>query len=60
MRRLRIKPSHFSKVVNGKVAGLPPIPCVLIGRRQLFNEDSLEKWVLEVERNHAARLTEGR
>jgi hypothetical protein len=47
--RLRLKPAHFSKVVNGKVKGLPPLPCVRIGRRQLFRDETIDQWVLDVE-----------
>jgi hypothetical protein len=50
MERLRLKPAHFSKVASGKVKGLPKLACVRIGRRQLFREQTLEEWVVEVER----------
>ena len=36
MERLRLKSAHFSKVVAGKIKGLPLLACVRIGRRQLF------------------------
>ena len=49
MLRLRLKPAFFSKLVNGKVKGVPPPPCLRIGRRQLFAEDSLENWAKELE-----------
>jgi len=49
MTRLRLKPAFFSKIVNGKVKGLPRLPAVVIGRRQLFRDESLDKWILEVE-----------
>jgi hypothetical protein len=50
MKRLRLKPAHFSKLVNGKVKGLPPLPCVRIGRRQLFRAESVEQWIIDVEK----------
>jgi hypothetical protein len=50
MARLRVKAAHFSKLVNGKIKGLPPLPCVQIGRRQLFREESVEQWIIDVER----------
>ena len=49
MDLLRLKPSHFSKVVNGKIKRLPRLPAVLIGRRQLFRSESLKRWIKEVE-----------
>jgi hypothetical protein len=49
MKSLRLKSSHFSKVVNGKIKGLPRLPAVLIGRRQLFKPQSLQQWIQEVE-----------
>jgi hypothetical protein len=50
MERLRLKAAHFSKLVNGKVKGLPPLPVVQIGRRQLFREESVQQWILDVEK----------
>jgi hypothetical protein len=50
MARLRLKAAHFSKLVNGKVKGLPPLPCVQIGRRQLFREESVQQWIIDVEK----------
>jgi hypothetical protein len=49
MEKLRLKPSFFSKIVNGKVKGLPRIPSVQLGRKQLFREESLNEWVAKVE-----------
>ncbi len=49
IKRLRLKPSFFSKLANGKVKGLPALPIVRIGRRQLFREQSIEEWILKVE-----------
>jgi hypothetical protein len=50
MEKLRLKPAHFSKVASGKVKGLPRLASVRIGRRQLFREETLERWVVEVEK----------
>jgi len=47
--KVRLKAAHFSKVVNGKVRGLPRLACVRIGRRQLFREETVDRWILEVE-----------
>ncbi len=49
MERLRLKASHFSKIVNGKVKGLPPLPVVALGRRQLFRSEAIDNWILAVE-----------
>ena len=49
MARLRLKPAFFSKVTNGKIKGLPPLMCVRIGRRQLFREERIDEWIIEVE-----------
>jgi hypothetical protein len=46
---LRMKKSHFSKVVNGKIKGTPPIPFFRIGRCQRFVAGSLRKWIRERE-----------
>ena len=50
MERLHLKAAHFSKLVNGKVRGLPPLPCVRIGRRQLFRAEAVEQWIIDVEK----------
>lgn len=50
MERLRVKPAHFSKLVNGKVKGLPLLPCVQLGRRQLFREEAVQQWIIDVEK----------
>jgi hypothetical protein len=49
MDRLRLKASHFSKLVNGKIKGLPILPMVTIGRRQLFRAEALDRWIIDVE-----------
>ena len=49
MDRLRLKPAHFSKVASGKVKGLPKLACVRIGRRQLFREETINRWIIAVE-----------
>ncbi len=49
MDRLRLKASHFSKIVNGKVKGLPRLKHVRLGRKLLFREDTLNQWIAEVE-----------
>jgi hypothetical protein len=49
MNRLRLRSSHFSKLVNGKIKGLPQLKAVKIGRRQLFREETIEQWIVDVE-----------
>jgi hypothetical protein len=49
MERLRLKPARFSKVANGKVKGLPRLACVRTGRRRLFREETIARWIVEVE-----------
>ena len=46
---LRCSKAHLCNVLNGKVAGVPQLPAVRIGRRVLFRRDSLEQWLREVE-----------
>jgi hypothetical protein len=50
MDRLRLKSSHFSKVVSGKIKGLPRLPVVQIGRCQFFRPEAVERWILEAEK----------
>jgi hypothetical protein len=56
MDRLRLKSSHFSKVVHGKVKGLPALPVVQIGRCQFFRLESIERWILEVENTQCSAV----
>jgi len=46
---LRCSKAHLCNVLNGKVAGVPHLPAVRIGRRVLFRRDSLEQWLREIE-----------
>jgi hypothetical protein len=57
IERLRVTPSHFSKITNGKIVGLPLLPTVRIGRRQLVRDETLDDWILSVE---AQRCSEDR
>jgi hypothetical protein len=52
---LRMKASHFSKVVNGKVKGVPRLVAIQIGRKQLFRSETVRAWVLEVEARAACK-----
>ena len=46
---LRCSKAHLSHIVNGKVAGLPPLPVARIGRRVIIRRDALAKWLWTVE-----------
>lgn len=46
---LRCSKAHLCNVLNGKVAGVPRLPAIRIGRRVLFRRDSLEQWLQEIE-----------
>ena len=46
---LRCSKAHLSHIVNGKVAGLPPLPVARIGRRVIIRRDVLLKWLWTVE-----------
>jgi len=50
MGRLRLKSSHFSKVVSGKIKGLPKLPVVQIGRCQFFRPEAIDRWILDAEK----------
>ena len=47
---LRCSKAHLCNIVNGKVASLPPMPVVRIGRRSLLRRDALIEWLKAVER----------
>ncbi len=49
MGMLQVKPSHFSKISNGKIKGLPPLVAVRIGRLQRFRPETVEQWIRKVE-----------
>lgn len=46
---LRCSKAHLSHIVNGKVAGLPPLPVARIGRRIIIRREALAKWLWIVE-----------
>ena len=37
--------THISNLLNGKVAGLPPLTHVSVGRRKLVRREWLERWL---------------
>lgn len=42
---LRCSKGHLQNVLRGKVANVPPLPCIRIGRRILFRREALEHWL---------------
>jgi len=50
MELLRLKAAHFSKLVNGKLKGIPRLHCLRIGRRQVFREETVQQWIINVEK----------
>lgn len=47
--RLRISAAHFSKIAAGKVRGLPKLASVPLGRRQMFVDTTVDRWIRDVE-----------
>jgi excisionase family DNA binding protein len=48
-KRMKISKGQLSKLINGKVPGVPPLKTARLGRRVLVREDTLERWLEEVE-----------
>lgn len=46
---LRCSKAHLSNVLNGKVASLPPLPHLSLGRRTLIRRAVLQKWIEHLE-----------
>ena len=43
--RLRCSKGHVSKLLNGKVEGVPPLTHMSMGRRKVVPEECLELWI---------------
>ena len=41
---LRCSKAHVYKCINGKVAGVAPMPSIPMGRRKLVRRSALERW----------------
>ncbi len=41
---LRCSKAHVYNVINGKVSGVSPLPCIALGRRKLVRRSTLEQW----------------
>jgi excisionase family DNA binding protein len=50
-RQLRTSKSHISNILHSRVADVPPIPHMKIGRRVLILRSSLARWMEEVEKH---------
>jgi len=48
-RVLRCSKAHLSNVLNGKVASLPPLPHLSLGRRTLIRKTVLQQWIERLE-----------
>lgn len=46
---LRCSKAHLSHVLNGKIEGLPRLPCISMGRRKLIRRGTLENWLASAE-----------
>jgi Helix-turn-helix domain len=47
---LRCSKAHVANLINGKVRGVQPLPCIRAGRRNLIRRRSFEAWQDSVER----------
>ena len=41
---LRCSKAHVCNAINGKVAGVSPLPAITMGRRKLVRQGTLERW----------------
>jgi excisionase family DNA binding protein len=41
---LRCSKAHLHNAINGKVAGVSPLPAIHMGRRKLIRRSALERW----------------
>jgi excisionase family DNA binding protein len=54
-KRLKVSKAQLSKLINGKIPGLPRLKIARFGRRVLVREEVLDQWVQEVEACNAGR-----
>ena len=52
---LRCSKAHLCNVINGKMAGLPALPHITLGRRKLVRRAALERWLERVEEGAEGR-----
>jgi hypothetical protein len=55
-QKLKVSKAQLSKLINGKVPGLPRLKIARLGRRVLVREEVLDQWVQEVELCNAGSL----
>ena len=48
-RVIRCSKAHVQNVIHGRVANVPPLPCVRVGRRLLIRREALDRWLLAAE-----------
>lgn len=41
---LRCSKAHVHNAINGKLAGVSPLPAIHMGRRKLIRRSALERW----------------
>ena len=46
---MRCSKAHVANVLNGRVANVPPMPYVPVGRRKLILRASLQRWMKGIE-----------
>lgn len=46
---LRCSKAHFCNLLNGRVAGVPRLPYLRLGRRRLVRKATLTQWIEQVE-----------
>ena len=46
---LRCSKAHVSNALNGKLANVPRLPCIPVGRRRLIKRASLDRWMEAIE-----------
>jgi hypothetical protein len=56
-KELRCSKAHLAKVLNGRVAGVPHLPHLRLGRRKLIRRSVLYHWMAEVERAQSGMLS---
>jgi excisionase family DNA binding protein len=54
-KRLRLSKGQLSKLINGKIAGVPRLKTARLGRRVVVREETLEQWLRELESCNGAR-----
>jgi excisionase family DNA binding protein len=48
-KNLRCSRAHVDHAINGTLAGVSPLPAILMGRRRLIRRSTLEQWKRENE-----------